>query len=154
MVLLALGFQIFNLFSLIKKLVPLFTHVWLLPPAMSPTRRGGGVAAAPLRWRTIRSLWKNLAARVHTGKKHHTIRKKLLMVKVRRMSCDWRRGPSALPASPLLLLVTSRCLMVSTNQADPGCFYLRISWILMERCWFYFFRPLHLVQGLRSNNIK
>ena len=33
----------------------------------------------------------------------------------------------------------SRCLMVSTNQADPGCFYFRISWILMERRWFYFF---------------
>ena len=47
-----------------------------------------------------------------------------------------------------------RCLMVSTNQADPSCFYFRISWILMERLWFYFFHPLHLVQGLRSNNIK
>ena len=48
----------------------------------------------------------------------------------------------------------SRCLMVSTNQADPSCFYYKISWILMERRWFYFFRPLHLLQGLRSNNIK
>ena len=81
-------------FLFYKKLLPLFIHVWLLPPAMSPTRRGGSgvaAAAAPLRRRTIRSLWKNLAARVHTGKKHHTIRKKLLMVKVRRMSCDRRR---------------------------------------------------------------
>ena len=43
-----------------------------------------------------------------------------------------------------------RCLMVSTNQADPNCFYFRISWILMERRWFYFFHPLHLMQGLRS----
>ena len=43
-----------------------------------------------------------------------------------------------------------RCLMVSTDQADPICFYFRISWILMERHWSYFFRPLHLVQGLRS----
>ena len=43
-----------------------------------------------------------------------------------------------------------RCLMVSTNQADPGCFYFRISWILMERRWFYFFHPLHFLQGLRS----
>ena len=43
-----------------------------------------------------------------------------------------------------------RCLMVSTNQADPGCLYFRISWILMERCWFYFFHPLHFLQGLRS----
>ena len=47
-----------------------------------------------------------------------------------------------------------RCLMVSTNQADSRCFYFRISWILMEWRWFYFFPPLHLVQGLRSNNIK
>ena len=43
-----------------------------------------------------------------------------------------------------------RCLMVSTNQADPGCFYFRISWILMEPRWFYFFHPLHFLQGLRS----
>ena len=33
----------------------------------------------------------------------------------------------------------SRFLMVSTNQADPSCFYFRISWILMEWRWFYFF---------------
>ena len=44
----------------------------------------------------------------------------------------------------------TRCLMVSTDQADSCCFYFRISWILMERHWFYFFCPLHLVQGLRS----
>ena len=31
-----------------------------------------------------------------------------------------------------------RCLMVSTDQADSRCFYFRISWILMERHWFYF----------------
>ena len=30
------------------------------------------------------------------------------------------------------------CLMVSTDQADSHCFYLRISWILMERHRFYF----------------
>ena len=47
-------------------------------------------------------------------------------------------------------MLCSRCLMVSTNQADPGCFYFRISWILMEQCWFYFFHPLHFLQGLRS----
>ena len=29
----------------------------------------------------------------------------------------------------------SRCLMVSTNQADPSCFYFWISRILMERHW-------------------
>ena len=33
--------------------------------------------------------------------------------------------------------LSNRCLMVSTNQADPGCFYFRMSWILMERSWFY-----------------
>ena len=27
--------------------------------------------------------------------------------------------------------VHCRCLMVSTDQADPSCFYFRISWILM-----------------------
>ena len=43
-----------------------------------------------------------------------------------------------------------RCLMVLTDQADPGCFYFRISWILMERRLFYFFHPLHFLQGLRS----
>ena len=43
-----------------------------------------------------------------------------------------------------------RCLMVSTNQADPGCFYCWISWIFMERRWFYFFHHLHFLQGLRS----
>ena len=41
--------------------------------------------------------------------------------------------------------VLIRCLMVSTDQADPHCFYFRISWILMEWLWFYFFFcPLHL----------
>ena len=34
-------------------------------------------------------------------------------------------------------------LMGSTDQADPSCFYFKISWILMERRWFYFFNPLH-----------
>ena len=33
-------------------------------------------------------------------------------------------------------LVRSRCLTVSTNQADPIRFNFRISWILMERHWF------------------
>ena len=47
-------------------------------------------------------------------------------------------------------MINTRCLMVSTNQADPSCFYFRISWILMERRWFYFFHPLHFLQGLRS----
>ena len=50
----------------------------------------------------------------------------------------------------LQFYIHSRCLMASTNQADPGCFYFRISWILMERRWFYFFHPLHFLQGLRS----
>ena len=46
--------------------------------------------------------------------------------------------------------INTRCIMVSTDQADSRCFYIRISWILMEWYWFYFFHPLHLVQGLRS----
>ena len=37
--------------------------------------------------------------------------------------------------------VVNRCLMVSTYQGDPSCFYFRISWILMEWSWFYFFIP-------------
>ena len=47
-----------------------------------------------------------------------------------------------------------RRLMGSTDQADPSCIYFRISWILMDRPWIYFFCPLHLLQGLRSTNIK
>ena len=50
----------------------------------------------------------------------------------------------------LKVILFTRCLMVSTDQVDPSCIYFRISWILMERCWFHFFRPLHLVQGLRN----
>ena len=45
---------------------------------------------------------------------------------------------------------TTRRLMGSTDQADPSCMYFRITWILMKRLWFYFFCPLHLLQGLRS----
>ena len=48
------------------------------------------------------------------------------------------------------LQVLTRHLMGSTDQADPCCFYFKISWILMERPWFYFFCPLDLLQGLRS----
>ena len=33
------------------------------------------------------------------------------------------------------------CLMVSTDQADSHCSYFRISWILIERHWFYLFVP-------------
>ena len=50
----------------------------------------------------------------------------------------------------LLMYICIRCLMVSTNQADPGWFYFRISWILMERRLFYFSHPHHFLQGLRS----
>ena len=49
-----------------------------------------------------------------------------------------------------MYILHTRCLMVSTDQADSRCFYFRISWILMERHWFYFFHPLHFLQGLRS----
>ena len=33
--------------------------------------------------------------------------------------------------------IHTRRLMGSTDQADPNCFYFRISWLLMDRCWFY-----------------
>ena len=46
--------------------------------------------------------------------------------------------------------LVSRCLMGSTDQACSSGFYFRISWILMEQHWFYFFHPLHFLQGLRS----
>ena len=39
-----------------------------------------------------------------------------------------------------------RPLMGSTDQADPSCFYFRISWILMEQRCFYFFCPLRFLQ--------
>ena len=40
-------------------------------------------------------------------------------------------------------IVIIRTLMGSTDQADPSYFYFRISWILMEWLWFYFFLPVH-----------
>ena len=52
-----------------------------------------------------------------------------------------------------LCSVYTRCLMVSIDQVDPRYFYFRISWILMEWCWFYFFRPLHLMQSLEASKI-
>ena len=48
----------------------------------------------------------------------------------------------------------SRCTVGSEDQAYLSCFYFRISWILMERPWFYYyFCPLHLLQGLRNKTI-
>jgi hypothetical protein len=47
----------------------------------------------------------------------------------------------------IVMYVGSRRLMGSTDQADPSCFYFRISWILMERRWFYFFLSPPLVAG-------
>ena len=44
-------------------------------------------------------------------------------------------------------LINTRRLIGSTDQADPSCFYFRISWILMEQSWFYFLCPLGLLQG-------
>jgi hypothetical protein len=43
-----------------------------------------------------------------------------------------------------------RRLIGSTDQADPSCFHFSISWILIERRWFYLFCPLGFLQGLRS----
>ena len=53
-------------------------------------------------------------------------------------------------SNPYSIRIFIRRLMGWTDQADPSCFYFRISWILMERLWFYLFCPLHLLQGLRS----
>ena len=48
-----------------------------------------------------------------------------------------------------------RHLIGLTDQADPSFFYFRISLVLMGQCCcFYFFHPLHFVQGLRSKNLK
>ena len=68
----------------------------------------------------------------------------------------FRSGDSKFQCHNLIIKgsFNNRCLMVSTNQADPTCFYFRISWKLMEGRLFYLFCPIHLLQGLRSNNIK
>ena len=68
----------------------------------------------------------------------------------------WRLEPNDLHWNETYAstLVNIRRLMGSTDQADPSCIYFRISWILKERPWFYFFCPLHLLRGLRSTNIK
>ena len=46
-----------------------------------------------------------------------------------------------------------RRLMGSTDQADPSCIYFRISWILMERPWFYFFIPSACCRASEASNI-
>ena len=37
------------------------------------------------------------------------------------------------------IIYIRRLVLVSTDQAIPSCFYFRISWILMEQHFFYFF---------------
>ena len=51
--------------------------------------------------------------------------------------------------SSFLCFTWNKGSLRSTNQADPSCFYFRISWLFMERrcCCFH---PLYFVQGLRS----
>ena len=49
--------------------------------------------------------------------------------------------------------VLSRRLMGSTDQADPSCIYFRISWILMERPWFYFFVPSTCCRASEASKI-
>ena len=44
----------------------------------------------------------------------------------------------------------SRCLMVLTDQADPSCFYFKISWILMEWHGFYFSLSPSFSAGLQK----
>ena len=46
-----------------------------------------------------------------------------------------------------------RCLMGSTDQADPSCFHFRISWILMEWLWFNFFVPLTCCRASEASKI-
>ena len=72
--------------------------------------------------------------------------KKIPRLQISLLQCSLSNQRSI--ANCYLLLLDSRCLMVSTNQADPYCFYFRISWILMERHWFQFFGSRDLVQGL------
>ena len=71
----------------------------------------------------------------------HSILKKHSTRYVRNVVCDAFLYMWFVTAYVIVLTVYSRCHMVSTDQADPSCFYLRISWILMERHWFYFFVP-------------
>ena len=53
-----------------------------------------------------------------------------------------------------LRLMLIRCLMGSTNQADPSRFYFRMSWIMMEQCCFFiFYVPLVFCRYLLSLNI-
>ena len=48
-------------------------------------------------------------------------------------------------------LLYIRCLMGSTNQADPSCFFFRISWILMEG--HFFFVPSVFCRASEASNI-
>ena len=45
------------------------------------------------------------------------------------------------------------CLMVSTDQANPSCFYFRILWILMERLGFIFFVPSTCCRASEPQNL-
>ena len=54
----------------------------------------------------------------------------------------------------MFMKIIGRCRMVSTDQADPICFYLRISWILMEWLWFYFFVPLTCCRASEASKIN
>ena len=46
-----------------------------------------------------------------------------------------------------VMYVSIRGPVGSTDQANPSCFYFRISWILMEWPWFYLFLSPPLVAG-------
>ena len=47
-------------------------------------------------------------------------------------------------------LLNTICSVGSTDQAYPSCFYFIISWILMDRPWFWFFGSRGFLQGLGS----
>ena len=67
--------------------------------------------------------------RTYPNKNAQTDRHATLSEKWARQIGNW----DSIRVSYLPILYT-RCLMVSTDQADPSCFYLRISWILHELC--------------------
>ena len=79
-------------------------------------------------------LWTQMTHFVQNGKKKVKITfSKLVSTEAR---CMWRLCYASCLEETT---IHTRCLMVSTNQADPRCFYFRISWILMGRHWFHFF---------------
>ena len=66
------------------------------------------------------------------------------------LALDMRQLHRYLLLKALMYYLSIRRPVPSTNQAIPSCFYIRISWILMEYRCFFFFCPLGFLRGLRS----